>query len=160
MIRGIAEGNLRVSAAILFSGNTFTRMSSICSLAGIKFLSEKSFFRYQKDYLFGVVNEAWIAWRDKKVTELKAKGECKLVGDGRCDSPGHCAKYCTYTFQDQETNEIVDFRVMQVTESGTSQSMEKSCFVKLLDRLEKLGEWACCFYINFVSFHIRGIGRG
>ena len=26
-----------------------------------------------------------------------------LAGDGRCDSPGHCAKYCTYTLLNVES---------------------------------------------------------
>ena len=65
LVQGIAEGNLRLAAAVLFSGNTFSRMSSICSFAGIRFIAEKTYCRYQKDYLFGVVNEAWLTWREK-----------------------------------------------------------------------------------------------
>ena len=30
-----------------------------------------------------------------------------LAGDGRCDSPGFSAKYCTYSLMDTETNLIV-----------------------------------------------------
>ena len=138
LVRGIAEGNLRLAAAVLFSGNTFSRMSSICSFAGIRFIAEKTYFRYQKDYLFGVVNEAWLTWRGKQISHLQGK-ECCLVGNGRCDSPGHSAKYCTYTFQDQDTCEFIDFNVMQVTEVGSSNRMEKRCFVNLLDKIEKLG---------------------
>ena len=75
LVRGIAEGNLRLAAAVLFSGNTFSRMSSICSFAGIRFIAEETYCRYQKDYLFGVVNEAWLTWRGKKILHLQGK-EC------------------------------------------------------------------------------------
>ena len=138
LVRGTAEGNLRLAAAVLFSGNTFSRMSSICSFAGTRFIAEKTYCRYQKDFLFGVVNEAWLAWRGNKISHLQGK-ECCLFGDGRCDSPCHSAKYCTYTFQDQDTCEIIDMNVMQVTEVGSSNRMEKACFVNLLEKIEKLG---------------------
>jgi len=39
-----------------------------------------------------------------------------LIGDGRCDSPGHSAKYCTYTFMEPESGKIVDSEVISVTE--------------------------------------------
>ena len=32
-----------------------------------------------------------------------------LSGDGRCDSPGHDAKYLTYPFMDKSTNKIGAF---------------------------------------------------
>ena len=37
-----------------------------------------------------------------------------LAGDGRCDSLGHCAKYCTYTLLDVESQKVVDFKVVAV----------------------------------------------
>ena len=49
LVRGIAEGNLRLAAAVLFSGNTFSRMSSICSFTGIRFIAEKRYCRYQQN---------------------------------------------------------------------------------------------------------------
>ena len=36
-----------------------------------------------------------------------------LCGDAQFDSPGYSAKYCTYTIMDCETNEVVDFSVLQ-----------------------------------------------
>jgi hypothetical protein len=37
-----------------------------------------------------------------------------LQGDARCDSPGHCAKYSTYTMMEANRNKVVDFQVVQV----------------------------------------------
>ncbi len=37
-----------------------------------------------------------------------------LGGDGRCDTPGHCAKYGSYTIMDLDTNKIVDTQLVQV----------------------------------------------
>ena len=33
-------------------------------------------------------------------------------GDGKCDSPGHSAKYGTYTLMDEKTNLIIEFSVL------------------------------------------------
>ena len=35
-------------------------------------------------------------------------------GDGRCDSPGHCAKYGTYSLLELSCNRIIDFKLVQV----------------------------------------------
>ena len=37
-----------------------------------------------------------------------------LGGDGRCDSPGHSAKYGAYTFMDLEHNVVLDVQLEQV----------------------------------------------
>ena len=40
---------------------------------------------------------------------LQTYKNCHLVlaGDGRCDSPGNSAKFCTYSLMDTATNKIV-----------------------------------------------------
>lgn len=38
-----------------------------------------------------------------------------LDGDSRCDSPGHSAKYGTYTLIDEDIGNVVAFQVVQVT---------------------------------------------
>ena len=58
--------------------------------------------------------------------EVKEKGPCYLSRDGRCDSPGHNAKYLSYSFMDKNTNEIVPFSLTQVSEAGNSNRMKKN----------------------------------
>ncbi|KAI8493457.1 hypothetical protein Bbelb_288540 [Branchiostoma belcheri] len=36
-----------------------------------------------------------------------------LLGDGRCDSPGHNAKYCTYSFMEESSKYILHFEMIQ-----------------------------------------------
>ena len=40
-----------------------------------------------------------------------------LSGDGRCDSPGHSAKFGSYTVIEQQTNRVLDFQLVQVGQS-------------------------------------------
>ena len=49
----------------------------------------------------------------------------KLTGDGRCDSPGYSAKYCTYSLMDSATDLILNYKLIQPLETGSSVAMEK-----------------------------------
>lgn len=108
MLDGMAAGNLLMSSSILLSGSTYTRVASIADILKLKFLSEKTFYDIQDKYLFPVVNEFWHKEQNSVFAELNGR-DLWLAGDGRCDSPGHNAKYCTYTMIDQETDNVVDF---------------------------------------------------
>uniref|UniRef100_A0A673IHK2 Uncharacterized protein n=1 Tax=Sinocyclocheilus rhinocerous TaxID=307959 RepID=A0A673IHK2_9TELE len=59
----------------------------------------------------------------KKITTSREK-EVVICGDGRCDSPGHCAKYCIYTFIDVENQKVADFKVISCTQVSSSNAME------------------------------------
>lgn len=39
-----------------------------------------------------------------------------LAGDGRCDSPGFSAKYCTYSFHEASTKKVIHIEQVQVGE--------------------------------------------
>ena len=62
-----------------------------------------------------------------------------MAWDGCCDSPGHCSEYCTYTLLDVESQRVVDFKVVAVTEVANSNCMEKKGFMDTLSNLEANG---------------------
>ena len=100
VIKGMAAGNLLMSSAILLSGATFTKIATLAEILGLCFFSEKTFCSIQDSYLFPVINEVWEQEQDTVFNDLEGK-DLWLSGDGRCDSPGHSAKYGTYTMIDQ-----------------------------------------------------------
>lgn len=51
------------------------------------------------------------------VKALEGK-EVSLAGDGRRDSPGHSAQYCTYSFMDTTTSQIIHVEVVDVRKVG------------------------------------------
>ena len=59
LINKMPAGNLLTSAAILFSGNTFSRVSQLASFLNLKFFSQTTYYDIQSRYLFPVVNKAW-----------------------------------------------------------------------------------------------------
>ncbi|KAK3740411.1 hypothetical protein QZH41_009472 [Actinostola sp. cb2023] len=58
------------------------------------------------------MSRAWLHEQQTVWTDIGER-EVWISGDGRCDSPGFSAKYGTYTMIDQETDKIVDFKLIQ-----------------------------------------------
>ena len=73
------------------------------------------------------------------MTEFLRGKPLQLSGDGRCDSPGHNAKYCTYSLTDSVTDLILDYNLVQVTETGSSVAMEKDGLQRCLSNVLSSG---------------------
>ena len=65
---------------------------------------------------------------------LKDEG-LHLSGDGQSDSPGYSAKYCTYSIMDSVSDLILDYKLVQSSETGSSVAIEKEGFQRCLDYL-------------------------
>lgn len=66
-----------------------------------------------------------------------------LAGDGHCHSPGHSAKYRTYTMLDVKSNKIVHFKVVSLYEVKNSNAMEKKGFIETLNTIDQRMEMSC-----------------
>ena len=89
----------------------------------------------QTKYLVPVVDEACKKEQQRLVQLLKAKDSVALIRDGRCDSPGYSATYCTYSLKHAETELIAQFELVQVMETTSSVRMECVGFERCLDSL-------------------------
>ena len=74
--------------------------------------------------MFPVIHTNYVMQHDA-VMEFLRGNDLKSSGDGRCDSPGYSAKYCTYSLMDSATDLILDYRLIQSSETGSSVAMEK-----------------------------------
>lgn len=64
----------------------------------------------------------------------------KHLGDGRMDSPGHCAKYCTYTIMNQADKRILAMEVVDKRQTGLKSGlMEAKGFAQGMESLQKEG---------------------
>ncbi|KAJ4919623.1 hypothetical protein JOQ06_023020 [Pogonophryne albipinna] len=118
-------GNILLSASLLFAGATATTFLRVLTHMNIASISGRTFFRHQSSILQPEVQRVW----KKEQMELFAvlmTEDRKLVlgGDGRADSPGHSAKYGTYTALELPSNVIIDIQQVQSTECGGSYHME------------------------------------
>ncbi|KAJ4932726.1 hypothetical protein JOQ06_011141 [Pogonophryne albipinna] len=108
-------GNILLSASLLFAGATATKCLRVLTHMNIASISGRTFFRHQSSILQPAVQRVW----KKEQMELFAvlmTEDRKLVlgGDGRADSPGHSAKYGTYTALEVPSNVIIDIQQVQV----------------------------------------------
>ena len=102
-------------------------MSRICNIHGI---SESTFYRYQKHFLVPTVDQYWLNQQQSVMTELSEKSVV-LAGDGRCDSPGYSAKFCTYTLMDTATEKVVHTCTVDKREvRGKSPNMEREALFR------------------------------
>ena len=60
------------------------------------------------------------------------------IGDGRMDSPGHCAQYCTYTVMEEATKQILSCITIDKRHcADKSTGLEKLGFIRSLDSLKE-----------------------
>ena len=116
MCGNIPAGNISLSAAILYAGALPTKALRIFSFLKCCSISTRTFFRHQRQYLWPSVSTIWNFEQQNLLTSLR-QNNTKLVlsGDGRADSPGHCAKYGSYTVVEMSCNKVVHFELIQVS---------------------------------------------
>ena len=133
-------GNLLTIAAILFCGQTYTHISQMANFLNLKFLSHTAFHSIQRQFVMPLIMYTWSTLQDALLQNLKGSGKLlRLAGDGRCDSPGFGAKYCTYSILEMDSDAIVTFVVVQVSETGSSSRMEAEGFRRCMNYLLDLG---------------------
>ena len=73
----------------------------------------------------------------KEMWKAREGKDSILSGDGRNDSPRHCAQYCTYSFADMESQSILQMNIVDVceVEGRKSPNMERVTFERGLDSL-------------------------
>ena len=115
-------GNLMIAAAILIIGCTFAKIGAFASALNLQLFGKSVFNRIQRFHLLPVVQEAWAQERARVVAAIRPLGRIVLGEDARCDSPGHTAKYGSYTLMHtdssghQGTRKIVSMKLVQVSE--------------------------------------------
>ena len=134
------EGNPMLTTGICFSGIPFAKFDRLAGVISLKSIKEDTFYALREKHVFPVIDNHWDNEQKRIIAELKERATpVTLAGDGRCDSPGHSAKFCTYTMMDVESEKIVDFTVVSVCEVKNSNAMEKKGFVDTLENIESKG---------------------
>ena len=114
-----------MSSSVLLSGNNFSKVARLCKSANLKFVSESTFYRVQRRYCAPAIEKYWQTERQAQIAAHQNK-DLAVAGDGRNDSPGHSARYCTNTLIDTGSNAVLEQEVVDVRQAdGKSPSMEK-----------------------------------
>ncbi|XP_054760802.2 uncharacterized protein LOC129267074 [Lytechinus pictus] len=128
-------GNILTAGAILLGGQSYEKMAFFASLLNLEFISRTTFNGIQESMLFPTINTFY----QQEIRECREAVRGRLVtviADGRCDSPGYNAKYCTYTCMDSATYKVIAMALVQVSQANSSVAMEKvGCKMSLDDML-------------------------
>lgn len=92
---------------------------------GVECISPSTYFAYQRHYLCPVISEYYTTKMGQYLQQY-GHGEVVVSGDGRCDSPGKCAKFCTYTLMEISKNVILHCKTVDKREvHNKSPNMER-----------------------------------
>ncbi|KAK3089924.1 hypothetical protein FSP39_007669, partial [Pinctada imbricata] len=137
MNRRLHSGDLSISSAILLSGNNYAKMKLFADFMGLKFPHCDKFNRIQRTYLIPSIDSFWKNQQEDILSAMRAEN-IVVLGDGRMDSPGHCAQFCTYTLMENETKKIVSIQTLDKRQTGKkSTNMEKAGFVQGMEELKE-----------------------
>lgn len=95
------------------------------------------FHSLQRLYFHPVIEDAWEESR-RELMKGVANGVI-LAGDGRMDSPGHSAQFCTYSLMDHDRKCVLSMQCIDVRQAKHSNDMERVGLLKAIDDLRRLG---------------------
>uniref|UniRef100_A0A3P9HYZ0 THAP-type domain-containing protein n=1 Tax=Oryzias latipes TaxID=8090 RepID=A0A3P9HYZ0_ORYLA len=120
----IPLGNILLSVAILSTGALATKVLRMFQNMKLAY------------YLLPSITHLWAEQQAWLIACLQAEQRgIVLAGDGRSDSPGHSAKYGTYTMLELPANVIIDMQLVQSNEVGGASHMEKEGFIRSVNFL-------------------------
>lgn len=115
-VKNQPAGNILLSASILFSGALPTKVLSVLSNMGCATIAERTYFQHQNQFLHLSISAVWETHQAMLLNQLhKEKRQLVIGGDGRADSPGHSAKFGSYTVIELKKGVILDVQLVQVS---------------------------------------------
>ncbi|XP_052280835.1 uncharacterized protein LOC127878348 [Dreissena polymorpha] len=107
----------------VFSGVCLRKFVNCLSFIKVPILSYRTYKRLQSIYILPAVDNVWKKTQ-ARLFEMRTGKSLRLGGDARCCSPGHTAKFGSYTLMDLETNHVLDVQLVQSNEVKNSNAME------------------------------------
>ncbi|XP_067217565.1 uncharacterized protein [Chanodichthys erythropterus] len=132
-------GNLQLSVAVYATGASFFKLEKIFRAMQLKIMHYDTFRQHARRYIEPAIVHSWKTAQDGMLQQLSQQQNIVLVGDLRADSPGHSAKFGSYSVMDLGTSNIIDLQLVQSNEVGGSNYMEKEGLKRSLDLLRAHG---------------------
>ncbi|KAK7475684.1 hypothetical protein BaRGS_00033055 [Batillaria attramentaria] len=124
-IKDIPAGNILMSSSILFSGALPSKVFRFLHHFNVAAISDDAFFDHQSAFVCPSIDMVWHRFRNEYITFMRERCQpLVLGGDGRADTPGHSAKFGTYSLLDMDIMKVVDVQLVQSNVAGGSVKME------------------------------------
>ena len=108
--------NIVLSSSILCAGATVSKVLKVMNHMGVATITARTFFRHQKEIIAPSIIKLWRNSQEWYVANLLSQERgLVLGGDGRADSPGHSAKFGTYSTIELQENAVINVAVVQVS---------------------------------------------
>ena len=112
-IRASPALNVMLPGAILFSGASPAKALNVFKFLNIVVMTSRTYHRMQRAFLVPAIDNLW-RWTQAEVWRQLQGEELRVAGDARCCSPGHTAKYGSYTLMDATSGYVLDVQLIQV----------------------------------------------
>ena len=100
----------------LLSPPNFTKALNIFKHLGMACISSRTYYRHQQAILQVAIRKVWKDRQDEMFSSCREEQRDLVIGaDGRADTPGHSAKYGTYTMMDMEKLAVLNVEIIQVS---------------------------------------------
>ena len=107
--------NIPVVLITLFPGSLPSKVLRFLQHMGVPAISDDTFFTHQRAILHPAIEGVWQTFQQQYIDASLVRNQpLTLGGDGRADTPGHSAKFGTYTMMDLDLMMVVDVRLVQV----------------------------------------------
>ena len=117
--------NLVMSSSIYTSGASISKVLRMFKLMNVAAISKRTVNRHATAIIQPTISIEWKEQQTNRISQLKGKdGGLVVAGDGRCDSPGHTAKYGSFTFIEQHLQKVVTLQLVQKNDVKNSAWME------------------------------------
>nr|XP_054770487.1 uncharacterized protein LOC129278312 [Lytechinus pictus] len=137
-VGNLFAGNILLSAAVVLAGGSPTKIVKVFRHMNLMGISYATFMEHQGTYLQPAVVQVFNKHQEALFAHYRANGKgLTLGGDGRSDSPGHSAKYGSYTLMELSENKVLDVELVQVTEVANSNAMELEGLHRGLTKLKE-----------------------
>lgn len=114
-IKDRPAGNILLSASILFTGSTPTKVLHLLKCLQVACFTDRTFYYHQSEFLEPAVMSVWKHKQQQLLADCASQDSPLIIGgDGRADSPGHSAKYGSYGIIDLSTNKVLHIELVQV----------------------------------------------
>ncbi|XP_048037922.1 uncharacterized protein LOC125263095 [Megalobrama amblycephala] len=137
-------GNLHLSAAVYLCGASFFTIKKIFAAMKLQLFRYDTFRHHSRMCIEPAIVHKWRIWQGEMLQQISQREKVIVGGRMRADSPGHSAKYGSYTMMDLETNTLVDVQLVQSNEVAGSCHMVKEGLKRSLDFLDAHGVTLDC----------------
>ncbi|KAK7904172.1 hypothetical protein WMY93_016779 [Mugilogobius chulae] len=106
-------------------------------------------------FLEPAIYHKWTTDQQLFLEELKKKDKIAVGGDMRADSPGHSAKFGSYTLMELESEKILDIQLVQSNEVEEASTWKKKVCDEAYPKVDKLSKDKECQLIKKWSAAIK-----